>query len=69
MLEDWRKANVTSIFKKGKKENPGNYRLFSLSSVPGKVMEQLILETISRHIKDKKIITRSQFVFTKGHHA
>jgi len=23
--EDWRKANVTPIFKKGKKEDPGNY--------------------------------------------
>ncbi|KAK4810939.1 hypothetical protein QYF61_013354 [Mycteria americana] len=24
--EDWRKANVTPIFEKGKKEDPGNYR-------------------------------------------
>ncbi|GAB0183976.1 mitochondrial enolase superfamily member 1 [Grus japonensis] len=29
--EDWRKANVTPVFKKGKKEDPGNYRPVSLT--------------------------------------
>jgi len=40
--EGWRKANVTSVFKKSEKEEPGNYRLVRLASIPGKVMEQLI---------------------------
>ena len=29
--EDWRIANVTPVFKKGKKEDPGNHRLVSLT--------------------------------------
>ena len=36
---DWKLANVTSIFKKGWKDDPGSYRPISLTSVPGKVME------------------------------
>jgi len=50
--EDWRKASVTPIFKKGKKEDPGNYRPVSLTSVPGKVMEQLILEVIIKQVEE-----------------
>ncbi|GAB0209103.1 mitochondrial enolase superfamily member 1 [Grus japonensis] len=51
---------------KGKKEDPGNYRLVSLTLIAGKVTEQIILETTSRHMKDKKIIRNSQHEFTTG---
>ncbi|KFP27790.1 RNA-directed DNA polymerase from mobile element jockey, partial [Colius striatus] len=54
--EDWKKANVTPVFKKGKKEDLGNYRTVSLISIPGKVIEQLILGAVSRHLKDRRII-------------
>jgi len=63
---DWRKANVTPIFKKGKKEDPGNYRPVSLTSIPGKVMEQLILELINKQVEENKVIRSSQHGFTKG---
>ena len=41
--EDWSLADVTPIYKKGRKEDPGNYRPVSLPSVPENVMEQIIM--------------------------
>ena len=66
MCEDWRKACVTPVYKKGKKENPGKDRLVSLTSTPGKVMEQLILEVSSKHVEKKKVTRDSQRGLTKG---
>ncbi|PKU38375.1 rna-directed dna polymerase from mobile element jockey-like [Limosa lapponica baueri] len=64
--EDWRKANVIPVFQKGKKEDLGNYRPVSLTSIPGKMMERLVLGIISKHMEEKKDIRSSQHGFTKG---
>ncbi|PKU32183.1 rna-directed dna polymerase from mobile element jockey- hypothetical protein [Limosa lapponica baueri] len=64
--KDRRKANVTPVFKKGKKEDLGNYRPVSLTSIPGKMMEQLVLGVISKHMEETKAIRSSQHGFTKG---
>ncbi|KFP08044.1 hypothetical protein N300_02900, partial [Calypte anna] len=50
--DDWKLANVTPIHKKGRKEDPGNSRPVSLTSVPGRVMEQIILSAITQHLQD-----------------
>ena len=62
----WRVANVTPIYKRGRKEDPGNYRAVGLTSVPGKVMEQVILGAIKSHIMDNQGIRPSQHGFMKG---
>jgi len=64
--EDWRKASVNPIFKKGKKEDPGNYRPVSLTSAPGKMMEQLLLDVICKQGEEKKVMGSNQCGFTKG---
>ncbi|KFM02880.1 RNA-directed DNA polymerase from mobile element jockey, partial [Aptenodytes forsteri] len=54
VADDWRLANVTPIYKKGRKEDPGNYRPVSLTSVPGKIMERFILRALTRHERDNQ---------------
>uniref|UniRef100_A0A8B9TL00 Reverse transcriptase domain-containing protein n=2 Tax=Anas TaxID=8835 RepID=A0A8B9TL00_ANAPL len=63
---DWRLANVTPIYKKGRRADPGNYRPVSLTSVPGKLMEQILLGVIMRHLKGKQAIRPSQHGFMEG---
>lgn len=48
---EYKQKLMSLHLKKGMKKDPENYRLVSLISVPGKVMELLILETSSRNIR------------------
>jgi len=64
--DDWRIASITPIYEKGWKEEPGNYRPVSLTSVLGKMMEQFVLGVLSGHVKDNQGIRPSQHGFMKG---
>ena len=57
---------MTPIYKKGCREDPGNYRPVSLTSMPGKVMEQIILGEITRLVRGVQGIRPSQHRFMKG---
>uniref|UniRef100_A0A8C3CW89 Reverse transcriptase domain-containing protein n=1 Tax=Cairina moschata TaxID=8855 RepID=A0A8C3CW89_CAIMO len=63
---DWWLENVMAIYKKGWRADPENYRPVSLTSLPGKLMEQIILSVITGHLEGKQAITPSQHGFMKG---
>ncbi|RMC01163.1 hypothetical protein DUI87_22254 [Hirundo rustica rustica] len=64
--DDWKLANVTPIHKKGGRKHPSNYRPVSLTSVPGKIMEQFILSAITQNLQDGQSIRPSQHGLRRG---
>ena len=63
---DWKKANVTPLFKKGSRSEPSNYRPVSLTSVSCKILEHVIDSQLMKHIENNKILNENQHAFRKG---
>lgn len=63
--DDWRLSNVTPIFKKGSKSDPGNYRPVSLTSNVCKLMERVINATLGVYL-NKSVLENTQHGFRKG---
>ncbi|KAJ7415844.1 hypothetical protein WISP_75822 [Willisornis vidua] len=55
-----------STYKKDKRNDPGNYKPVSLTSVPGMVMKQVILSSFMWHMESNQAIRSSQQGFMKG---
>ena len=65
--QDWRKAYVIPIHKKGSKSDPKNYRPVSLTSIICKTMEHILSSQIMHHIESLGIICETQFGFRQKH--
>ena len=59
-------ANVTPIFKKGSRTEPGNYRPVSLTSVCCRMMEAILKDDIVTHLEKTGLIRKSQHGFMRG---
>lgn len=56
---DEKGENVTPVSEKGKKEDLDNYKLFSFTLIPGKVMEHIYVEAFPSLMKNKKMVENS----------
>ncbi|KAF2354669.1 Reverse transcriptase domain [Trinorchestia longiramus] len=61
--DDWKRANVTPIFKKGNKQILNNYRPINLTSVISKTIERLLKVRITKHLNDQNLINDTQHGF------
>ena len=61
--QGWKIGNVPPIYKKGPKEDPGNYRPVCLTSVPCKIFESIIVDLIVDHLEKNKLLLDSQHGF------
>ena len=64
--KDWKLANITPIFKKNNKSDPGNYRPISLTCILCKVMEGIVRDAIILHLVENKLVNSSQHGFMSG---
>ena len=66
VLEQWKAASVTPIFKKGDKLLASNYRPISLVSIVCKVMESIIRDEVQIFFSENHVIPDIQHGFVKG---
>ena len=60
---DWRIANVTSIYKKGERCDPQNYRPISLTSICCKILEHIISSHLMKHLENNNLLYEYQHGF------
>ncbi len=61
--QDWRKAIICPIFKKGDPEDASNYRPVSLTSVLCKIFEQLLKKALLLFLTETRSLSPSQHGF------
>ena len=63
---DWKRANVTPVYKKGEKELVTNYRPISLTSLVAKTMEKLVTNHILSYLEDHTLLSPHRYGFRAG---
>ena len=62
----WKTGIITALYKKGKKSEAQNYRPVSLTSIPCKILESLIVDSIINHLAENLLKNPNQHGFSKG---
>ena len=62
----WREGLIVSLFKKGDREDPGNYRSITLLNVVGKLYSRVINNRLLKHLELNHLLHEGQGGFRKG---
>ena len=63
----WKTAKVVPLFKGGNREDVSNYRPVSLLPLPGKLLERIVHDRITKFWEDNDFLLSDQGGFRKGH--
>ena len=63
----WKTARVSPIFKKGKKNDPNNYRPISVIPAVAKIFEKVIFEQLYNYFNINRLLTHCQSGFRSLH--
>jgi ribonuclease P/MRP protein subunit RPP40 len=63
---DWKRANITPIWKKGPKTFAGNYRPINLVSIIVKILESLLKDAMIKYLRTHRLLRASQHGFVPG---
>jgi len=58
--QEWKRANITPLFKKGARSDTGNYRPVSLTPYLGKTLEAIMKDKIMYHLTTNSLINESR---------
>jgi len=64
--DDWKKATIIPVHKKGATGIMSNYRPISLTSVLSKIMERIIVNKIYKFLTAHSVLHRAQHGFVRG---
>ena len=64
--EEWKKANVTPIFKKGNRQDYRNYRPISLLSNTSKILERIVYNNLYAHCAENALLSKNNSGFKKN---
>ncbi|KAL8625338.1 hypothetical protein ACOMHN_044481 [Nucella lapillus] len=63
---DWKSAHVSPVFKNGERYKPENYRPISLTSIPCKLLEHILVRDIMTYCENHQIFCEEQHGFRRG---
>ena len=64
-LDNWKLSRVTPVFKKGKPCDLNYYRPIFLISIPGKILEAVVCNSVNNHLQSHDLLSHNRWGFRK----